>query len=217
MFSILSIQNNHSYPSFWKVLFLAAAGLGIYLLLIISGNSRLRNQQGVLLGLYTAGLSLLLLNLTTEIYPLQVPGRFIQYAGLFALYIMAPVSCLIQKNQHVQAQGVRKVCHLLPAFSVTIYCLVDQSYISWLYRAGAIYTGGYLSAQVIQVCKASPGQLNWKKIFTIHQAGVYTIICVSYFTIHFSLVSSISLSFLILVVWIRLLRTAYLFYATDNS
>jgi len=193
------------------------AVLGIYLSVIIAGNCRLRNQQGIWLGLYLVCLAVLLAKLSAPLHPIREWSRILQVAGVPALFFLGPVSLIINMKRMGQLSKKLQYLHLFPALIITGYIMIDQTHEIWLYRAGIIVTGCYLVIQPLLFYRYVAERLLWNVRFTFLQLGVFIVICAALFSEHFRFIASTCLSVLILIIWIRLLYSAYLYYLINKS
>lgn len=209
------IVNPINYSETWNILFLSIALLGIYLSAIVLGFKRVRKAQGVLLGYYTATISILLLSLSTQLNTMPLLNGILNSAGLAALFLVGPFSYYLFLNKGENLRTYAFYIQLLPAIAVIFISGFESVPHFWFYLAGIIFAGIYLIGQLIRISKD-----RWKKIYTLLQLASFVgicIVCLSSPASTCSLLSSICLVLLILLIWIRLLYTAYNSYLINQS
>jgi len=231
MYSLNQIQPVSNNPGILTVLFISISALGIYFSIILILRDRFRGRQRTLLGLYALCLSILLLHLSSLTDTAGPLEGLVHLAGVVQLFLIGPFSFLLMQGRPQVRGMVRILFHLIPAVLVVGCMAVDLVPDSTLYALGMAHTGLYLSLQTLrQSIKARKsghppfsfrsGSSYRDKRFTAIQIIMYLGIGISSITMPVSFscfVASAGIAILILLIWIRILYTAYLSYIISKS
>jgi hypothetical protein len=210
MYTPIEIEIMINHPDAWRVTFISAASLGIYLSLIITGFSRIRRHQTIYLGFYLVALSILLLHLSTFIVPISHLSAVLDSANAASLFLIGPFSYQVfGKGATGKRPSILFHLQYLPAtLTLVLIQLNTFSLQNWIYLAGLFHTGTYLAFQTWMVFGRGK---QWKKVYTGIQILAFSAICMAFASskpVHLQLVTSICLVILITIIWIRLMRTA---------
>lgn len=208
MCKLIQIQDEFSKSEMWRVVFLSAAVFGIYLSIILIGSRRLRKQHTFILGFFLAAHSFLLLDVSDNIYPIEQLSAVFQSAGIVSLFLLGPLSFHLYDQDDRRKRLLPFIAQLIPAhLALVVIWTVSFSHY-WIYMAGAIYVGAYLLVRLIMF-SGIQGKLN-RSYFIIQMVsyvlvGVSFILCPTNTSYH---ITAISLAALIMLIWIRLLKTS---------
>ena len=213
---LIQIASPGTYSGFCNILFISLSLLGGFISILFLVRDRFRGKNRTLLGLYTASLSILLLHLAFPENPLKYLNDCIFYAGLVQLFLIGPFSYFLFRAHVQHRQTVGMAYHLLPAGLVCICAAIWPLSSSLWYLLGMVHTGVYLSVQLFRgSVKSAPHYRH-----TLIQWALYLCIGITCLStpagIH-GFIASAGLSFLILMIWIRLLYAAYLSYLISKS
>jgi len=210
MCQLFQIQFLLNRPEFWRIQFISIGLFGIYLSIIIIGSGRIKKQQGILLGLYIAALSTLLLSLSSRIHTLPGLDGTLFTAGLVSLFLAGPFSYHLFFTKGIARRPLSFFIQFIPALLAIVLSRIDLFAAFWIYLAGFIHAGSYMAAQALRINFSS-----WRKRYCLAQMASYMVIVIVRIiwpTELNAIISSICLVILILWIWIRLLYTAYLAY-----
>lgn len=220
MCSLDQIQNISSNPGVWTVLFISISTLGIYISAILIIRDRFRGRQRTILGLYAASLSILLFHLTSLVHPVWPVEGLLDIAGSAQLFLIGPFSFLLLRGRSPGRGRDSLIFHLIPAALVFGCLVVDLLADSTVYVLGIVHTGIYLFIQSLSWIKHKSGSDNRDYRLTAVQIVLFLGISITSLTIPMRLccfVASAGIALLILLIWIRLLYTAYLSYIISIS
>ncbi len=203
------------HPEGWRVLFLSAGLLGIYLSLIINVFLRIRRHQSIFLGFYTAALSLLLLKLSTFVTPIEQISNLLDSAGVAALYLIGPLSFYLFSVSTQSKTSYRLYIQFLPAILAAVLIQLElPSIFHWIYMIGMLHMGTYLLIQSWIIFRKERIHY-WNSRYTGLQLALYITTSLALATpawLQDCLIASMSLTILILTIWIRLMHTAIIHY-----
>ena len=220
---IHDIGISQQVASHGSYVFISAAILGIYLSIIILVSAKLRGTRGVQLGLFTALISILLLSIMVSAENFRIINQIVQLLGVVALFAVGPVSFSLFTVKDNLNNTYLIFASVLPALISGILSIVLNSTLIWLFVAGIIYTGFWLLLQSIGLFRSNlpadwyrllipVGIKTWNIRYTLLQLLTYLVICISFATDHSSSIISGVVAILILLIWIRMLRSAYITY-----
>jgi hypothetical protein len=230
MCSLIQIQHASLYHGFWSIFFISIGILGLYLAIILISGKGFRGRPTLFLGLYTGTLAVLLMYLSSELHSFGLTDSLLEIAGVASLFLVGPFSIRLVHYNKKWRRRIFEVLHLVPAIVLSGCTMADWIPLTWLYPAGLIHIGLYLAVQATRLIRyyGSRGanhqqgmHINgrWCKRYTTVQIvsliGVFLAIVTGNPSLPIFL-SSLCLSILILLIWIRLLRTAYQAYITKT-
>jgi len=222
MCTINIIEFNSQIPSQWNLVFLSAALLGFYLSVILAWTNRMRLQQRLLLALFTAQLAILLLRVTRPEVNNRILDILLNYGGIAAIYMIGPLSYKIFTTGRTGLTRNTLLYFLLSLISLILFGALRNAG-PWLCTGGIAFTGTCLLLQTIHLFWKSPSReqffspprncmLRWNKRYTLLQLLLFGGICISLLTSKPHIVTACAVAILILVIWIRLIYTAYANY-----
>jgi hypothetical protein len=215
-------------PAPWNLFMLVVIILGIYISTVLLVNSRFRMIRGSLLGLYTAVLALFM-GYISSIPDSGGPWQSVmQFAGAGLLFMIGPLSYLLFTETGNTTNTCHQVLYYLPALFAGLVALIIPERETLILQGGVLFTGCWLALQLVKVFRVSlsrePIQTSntmrnhhWNKAFSVLQIFLFGIICISLTTRQARIIVAGCIALLILVIWIRLLYSAYLAYTTDRN
>ena len=227
MCQINTIKIISQIPSHWNLLFVSTYVLGFYISLVLAMAKRIHLQHKLLLPLFTTLLSILLLSITCARADNQQLNALLNYCEMAALYLIGPVSYRIfTVNRKAWSRRLTLFWFLPTPISVVLFGVL-KSPGPWIYDAGIFYTGSWLIMQLITVYRESrsdeqllhltQSRMNkWNQRYTLLQLLLFAAICISLATDKARILIAGSVSILILVIWFRILFTAYATYSMNN-
>lgn len=211
------IQHHLKNPELWRVLFISAALLGIYLSIIIAGFQKFRKQHSLKLTAFLIVISMFLLQLTGFLGEIHYLTGILNSIGAASALLIGPFSLQLNNRENRIWRNWRFYLQLLPFLTAVFLLQVHDSFTFWIYLAGGVSAGIYL---VIQVIKLQMGGFwenlqTWMGRFTLIQLGFFVPVAIAGITcpaLCCKMIVSICLSILIVVIWIRLMYTAISLY-----
>jgi hypothetical protein len=152
----------------------------------------------------------------------------LQSAGAGCLFMIGPLSYLLfTEAGHTRKPG-HQVLFYLPALIAGLVSLILPEKEALILLGGILFTGCWLALQLVKVFSSSPGikpfhpknrarNHHWNKTFSVLQILLFGITCISLPTRHTRIVVAGCIALLIVVIWIRLLFSAYLVYTNDRN
>lgn len=218
MRQIIQILTGELSIRLWQHALIVVALLGAYLSVVIIISNLLRYRANGHLGLYLAGLSIVLFSLEGDVFIPENYQRMSEYAAAGALCITGP--SMLQLI-HPDPGHARPLCILLQVACCIIFIIMFVMHKD-LTLPAMVYTGGYLIYSGYKLYRRYVGirltQLIAGNKSRRWRIGFYAVASFSYILILiallinkrvFSLVISFILSLNILFVWIRLLATSH--------
>jgi len=227
MHNAIEITNLIKHSDEWRIIFLSAGLLGIYLSIIIIGFLSKRKLLSQYLGFYTSALSIFLLQLSTIQVPIEQVSTILDSAGAGALYLIGPLSYHVFSGNTKKNRELYKFCvQFIPAILVSFLIQMKTLSLSpWIYLTGMLHMGVYLLIQswimfrkeriTSDSWQQEEENHNWNKKFTGLQIALYSVsgLALACPIIHQEVfIASICLTILILTIWIRLMHTAIIHY-----
>lgn len=216
MFELNSIQSLFKNQESWRILFTSIGLLGIYLSFILLIPSKQKNRLRSLLGFYIVSLSFLLIHIISLIYPYKILNGALKSAGQGSLFLIGPFSYHMFHGHGHLFQSPKFLIQLLPAVVAMFFAQVFPQLASWIYMAGIVHIGFYMIFQSIFFSSIYGG---WNKRYAGIQLVLFVVTsltCITCPRLVCNYFTSISLSILILAIWIRLLHNAYSNYLKSN-
>jgi hypothetical protein len=200
-------------PESWRVLLFSAALLGIYLAIIIAGFQRIRKQHSLKLAAFLFVLSMLQLQLANSLWKIPFMVKALDFAGTLSLFLIGPLSLELSQKKKYTRKKRGFYLQFLPSLAAAFLFRVHETFSFWVYLAGGVSTGIYLVVQVIRL-KTGGFRENvrtWMGRFTLIQTGMFIPIAIAGLSapaLCGRMITSVCLSSLIVVIWIRLMHTA---------
>lgn len=208
MCNIFHIQYEFRNPEIWRMLFLSFSFFGMYLAAIILFSVRIKRQHSVFLGFFLTVLAILLFHMTMQIHPLEQYEVLSYSLGMTSLFLIGPFSFHVHIRKVQKLKNPWLVIQLIPAMVAGLLSWLTSVNTTWILLAGIVHIGMYL---LVRQCLHTRIHEAWNKRLILVQGALYTtvltavILCsapLSYY------IAAICLMVLILLIWIRLLRTS---------
>jgi hypothetical protein len=221
MCNLTQIQTIHNQIQIWNILNLSFGALGMYSAFILLVQDRLRWKQRSLLGIYIASLSFLLFHLNGMNQSTLWVWKALNLMGMTALFLLGPLSLFMSFGHTKNRLAGKFVIHLIPGMVILAGLYFDLMGNSTGYVLGMIHAGIY---SIIQIIRFLPLLRNSRLIWNINFATMQLLLLVGvsishvYFSDHLSrILGSAALGIMILLIWVRIMYSAYLSYLISKS
>lgn len=215
------IQSIHSQIQIWNILNLSFGALGMYSAFILLVQDRLRWKQRSLLGIYTASLSFLLLHLNGMNQSTIWVWKALNLMGMTALFLLGPLSLFMSFGRTKNRPAGKYLIHLIPVLVILVGLYFDLIRNFTVYTLGMIHAGIYF---IIQIIRFLPLLRNTGLFWNIKYATIQLILLVGVSIVHFyfsdhivRILGSAALGIMILLIWVRIMYSAYLSYLISKS
>lgn len=215
------IQSIPSQIQIWNILNLSFGALGMYSAFILLVQDRLKWKQRSLLGIYTASLSFLLIHLNSMNQSTIWVWKALNLMGMTALFLLGPLSLFMSFARTKNRPAGKYVIHLIPGMVILVGLYFDLIRNSSAYMLGMIHAGIYF---IIQIIRFLPLLRNSRLIWNINFATIQLLLLVGvsishvYFSDHIGrILGSAALGIMILLIWVRIMYSAYLSYLISKS
>lgn len=208
MCSINNIQFEFRNPEIWRMVFLSISFFGMYLAGIILFSARIKKKHSVFLGLFLTALAILLFHMTMLIHPLEEYEVLSSSLGMASLFLVGPFSFHVHMRKVLKLKKTRLLIQLIPAVVAGLLSWKTAVNPNWILLAGLVHVGLYL---MVRQCLHARIHEAWNKRLILAQSGLYTtvLIAVIFCSAPLSYYSAaICLMVLIVLIWVRLLRTS---------
>ena len=113
MDNVTHIQPHLKNPELWRILFISATLLGIYLSIIITGFQKIRKQHSLKLAAFLVVISALLLQLTGSLGNIQYLTLWLNSIGPTPALLIGPFSHQLYKMEKRRIMGIKNTSILL--------------------------------------------------------------------------------------------------------
>ena len=231
MNGIFQIEIPISQTGFWRILFATSGGLGIYLSIIQFMRDKFRRKRRTLLGLLLLSLAVPLIYISNGDLLQGWSNEILRLTAIFLLFLLGPSSHGLYKSGLNRDHRGFGLIHLLTGTVILVGLvaglLIDQT----VFLLAAIHAGLYLLFQLHMLFLKNRNASNpvlhgyihwgcWFSRFVMIQLLLFICIVASSFwmegpSLHFFI--CVCLTILIMVIWVRLIYTAYLSYIISTS
>ena len=208
MCSIYNIHFEFRNPEIWRMVFLSFSCFGMYLAGIILFFARFKRQYSIFLGLFIAVLAILLFHVTMLFHPMDQFTRLSAPPGMTSLFLIGPFSFYVHMRKVLKLKYTWFLIQLIPAMLAGILSWISSVNPTWILLAGLGHVGIYL---LLRQCLQMRTNQAWNKRLIVVQGALFTTVLIAVISCSAPLgyyVVAICLTVLIVLIWIRLLRTS---------
>ncbi len=223
MQGLIQIFCNLNDSEIWRIFVIAIGILGLYISIIMIVANKFRSQMNTLLGIFTACLSFVLLDLVTNKISSTILTLIMHSTGTASVFLIGPIFYFLLLPARINVLKPKFYIHFLPGILAIIYAIIIRNNVSVsLYLPGFIHATIYLfignlslaknvfaddAVKAKERCRGYRWKITFFSIVFISFLGI----CIARITLVpslFRLINSLVLALLILLIWIRLIYTS---------